>query len=545
MSHSGLCVEALRVRHGGAERPALDGLSVAVGAGEVLAVVGESGSGKSTLAQALVGLLPTAATVEGRIRLGADAVDAVDRPALARWRGRRIGLAFQDALASLHPMRTVGDQLDEVLARHAPDLPRAARREAAHRLAADVGLEDAGTLLARHPHRLSGGQRQRVGIALALAGRPEVLVADEVTSALDPPRAAAIAALLRRLADGGLAVIAIAHDLDRIGAIADRLVVLRRGAVVETGLARECLARPTSAYLRNLLASRPRLDANPPRLPVADPDDELIVAPTPKPSATVSPGARSPVLAVRGLSVRHVAYPALDGIGFDLSPGEVLGVVGPSGCGKSTLARALLRLDRASGGTIEIAGRDLLGAEAAALAGLRRQVGLVFQDPSASLDPRWPAWRAIAEPLVVAGVGDAAERRRRALALLEDVGLGPDFAERRPHELSGGQQQRVAIARALALSPPILVCDEAVSALDLGVQAGILNLLRDQCERRGLAVLFVSHDLAAVRFVADRVLVLEAGRIVESGPVTEVLSNPSHPASRALLAATPLPIESA
>lgn len=543
MSATALHVESLGVRHAGMPRPALDGLALTVAPGELLAVVGESGSGKSTLAQVLVGLLPATATVQGRVRLGADEVDAADRRALARWRGRRIGLAFQDALASLHPMRTVGDQIDEVLARHAPALGRAARREAALGLAADVGLEDAATLLGRHPHRLSGGQRQRVGIALALAGRPEVLVADEVTSALDPPRAAAIAALLRRLADRGLAVIAIAHDLDRIGAIADRLLVLRGGRVIEAGAARECLSRPRSPYLRNLLASRPRLGPNPPRLPVAGPDDDLIVPPPQV--APARSDVRRPVLDVDGLRVRHGATPALDGITFDLAPGEVLGVVGPSGCGKSTLARALLRLDRACGGAIGIAGRDLLAAKGSALAALRRRVGLVFQDPSASLDPRWPAWRAVAEPLAIAGEGDAARRRRRALALLAEVGLGSEIAERRPHELSGGQQQRVAIARALAPSPPILVCDEAVSALDLGVQAGILNLLRDQCERRGLAVLFISHDLAAVRFVADRVLVLEAGRVVESGPAAEVLSAPAHPASRALLAATPQPIDAA
>lgn len=543
MSAPLLSVRDLHVRHAGAARPALDGLSLAVEAGEVYAVVGESGSGKSTLAQALVGLLPASAEIAGRLRLGLDEVAAGDRAALARWRGRRIGLAFQDALASLHPMRAVGDQLDEVLVHRDPGLDRAARRAAAHRLAAEVGLEDPATLLARHPHRLSGGQRQRVGIALALAGRPAVLVADEVTSALDPPRAAAIASLLRRLAGSGLAVVAIAHDLDRIGAIADRLIVLRRGAIVESGPARACLSRPASAYLRNLLASRPRLDANPPRLPVAGPDEAPVEPAAPPASPEAEPGP--PVLSARGLSVRHGTTPALDGITFDLSSGEVLGIVGPSGCGKSTLARALLRLDRASAGAITIAGRDLLAAGGAALADLRRRIGLVFQDPAASLDPRLPAWRAIAEPLVVAGRGDAAAHRRRALELLDEVGLDAGFADRRPHELSGGQQQRVAIARALALSPPILVCDEAVSALDVGVQAGILNLLRDQCERRGLGVLFISHDLAAVRFVADRVLVLDAGRVAEAGPVAEILTRPRHPASRALLAATPPPIEAA
>ena len=543
MSVAQLHVDGLHVRHAGTAAPALAGLSLAIGAGEVLAVVGESGSGKSTLAQALVGLLPPSATLSGSLRLRDEEVHAGDRIALARWRGRRIGLAFQDSLAALHPLRTVGDQLEEVIARHDPSSTRVARREAAHALAEDVGLDDPATLLARHPHRLSGGQRQRVGIALALAGRPEVLIADEATSALDPPRAAAIAGLLRRLADSGLAVLAIAHDLDRIGAIADRLIVLRRGEVVETGPARECLTRPASAYLRNLLASRPRLDGNPPRLPVVGPDDVLTSPPAPD-VADVQAGGE-PVLSVRALSVQHGRVAALADVSLDLVSGEVLGVVGASGCGKSTLARAILRLDSAAGGAIEIRGRNLLAAKGADLAAQRRCIGLVFQDPAASLDPRMTAWQAIAEPLVVAGIRGADRRRESAITLLHEVGLGPELADRRPHELSGGQQQRVAIARALALSPPILVCDEAVSALDVGVQAGILNLLRDQCERRGLAVLFISHDLAAVRFVADRVLVLDRGRTVETGPTADVLSNPRHPASRELLAATPTSIESA
>ena len=539
MTGAALSVQDLRVLHRAALEPALAGLDISVAQGEVLAVVGESGSGKSTLAQALVGLLPASAAVSGRIALGPTAVAADDRAALATWRGRRIGLAFQDALSSLHPMRTVGDQIDEVIARHNPGFDREARRRTAWQLATDVGLEHPETLLARHPHRLSGGQRQRIGIAIALAGNPEVLVADEVTSALDPPRAAAIAALLRRLADRGLAVIAIAHDLDRMGAIADQLVVLRRGHVVESGPAQQCLRQPSSTYLRNLLASRRPLDARPARLPVTGPDDVLYTPP-----AAVrrqAPGPHGPALAVCDLKVRHGATTAIEHIGFELATGEVLGVVGPSGCGKSTLARALLRLDRADG-MVEIAGNDLLAASGARLNDLRRRVGMVFQDPGASLDPRMEVWRLVAEPLVIANRGDRAQRRESALALLHEVGLGADFADRRPHELSGGQQQRVAIARALALSPAILVCDEAVSALDVGVQAGILNLLRDQCERRGLAMLFISHDLAAVRFVADRVLVLDAGRMVETGPVEEVYSQPQHSATCALLAATPQPL---
>jgi peptide/nickel transport system ATP-binding protein len=539
MTGAALSVHDLRVKHQAASEPALAGLGLSLAAGQVLAVVGESGSGKSTLAQALVGLLPGSAAVSGRIRLGADLVAANDQEALSKWRGRRIGLAFQDALSSLHPMRTVGAQIDEVIARHNSGFDREARRAAALQLAIDVGLEHPETLLARHPHRLSGGQRQRVGIALALAGKPEVLIADEVTSALDPPRAAAIAALLRKLADGGLAVIAIAHDLDRMGAIADQLVVLRRGHAVESGAAHDCLRRPASTYLRNLLASRPRLDARPERLPVAGPDGVLH---TPPAEARLEPrSSPGPALSVRDLKVRHGTTTAIENIGFELAPGEVLGVVGPSGCGKSTLARALLRLDHADG-VVEIAGADLLAASGALLNDLRRRVGMVFQDPGASLDPRMAVWRLVAEPLVIVGRGDRAERRQSALASLHEVGLGPDFAERRPHELSGGQQQRVAIARALALAPAILVCDEAVSALDVGVQAGILNLLRDQCERRGLAVLFISHDLSAVRFVADRVLVLDAGKMAETGPVADVYSQPQQAATRALLAATPQPL---
>lgn len=541
MSRPGLAVEDLTVRHAGADRPALAGVTLAVAPGELLAVVGESGSGKSTLALALTGLLPRATAIAGTIRLGEASVAAADRTALAAWRGRRVGLAFQDAFATLHPMRTIGDQLDELIARHAPRADRAERRARALALSATVGLDDAEVLLAHHPHRLSGGQRQRVGLALALAGEPDVLLADEVTSALDPPRAAAIAGLLRRLADSGLAVVAIAHDLDRIGAVADRIAVLRRGALVEAGPARARLARPASAELGELLACRPRLEANPRRLPFRGPDGRLVRPDAPD-GAAEAPCDRpiaDPVLAVEGLTVRHRRRIALAGLSLELRPGEILGVVGASGSGKSTLVRSLLALEPGAEGRIAIAGRDLLAARGAMLAALRRQVGLVFQDPAASLDPRWPVWRAVAEPLAVAGTGDAGTRRARSLAALAEVGLEAALAERRPHQLSGGQQQRVAIARALVLAPNLLVCDEPVSALDLAVQAGILNLLRDLRDRRGLAVLFVSHDLAAVRFVADRVLVLEAGRAVESGPVARVYAAPRHPATRALLDATP------
>jgi ABC-type glutathione transport system ATPase component len=532
MSAPALALEGLCVRYPGQARPALDGLSLTLRAGCVLGVIGESGSGKSTLAAALTGLLPEGSRVDGTIRFDGGAVAATDAAAWRRLRGRVVGYAPQDALASLHPLRTIGDQLEEVLALHRGLRGRACRAAAAA-LAARCGLDDA-RLLVRHPHALSGGQRQRAGIVLALAGQPRVLVADEITSALDPLRAAAIVRLLAGLArEDGLAVVFIAHDLGQVARLADDVLVLRGGVVQEYGPRTQVYAAPESDYTRSLLALRPG---------IADDSATAAVMPVGAVRATargISP--TQPALVVDALSVHHGARLTLDQVSLTIAAGEVLGLVGASGSGKSTLARSLLVLDGRPDGRIMLDGASVDGAHGAALRALRRRIGFVFQDPAASLDPRWSVAELVTEPLRLGGERDRAALAAAAQRLLTRVALDDALLGRLPHQLSGGQQQRVAIARALAARPLLLVCDEAVSALDVSVQAGILDLIAGLARDEGLACLFISHDLEAVRRIADRVAVMEDGRIVECAATAQLYAAPAHAHTRALLQAVYAP----
>jgi peptide/nickel transport system ATP-binding protein len=526
MSVPALALEGLAVSYPGQARPALDGLSLALQAGRVLGVIGESGSGKSTLAAALTGLLPAGSRVDGVIRFDGSAVGATDTVAWRRLRGRAVGHAPQDALASLHPLRTIGDQIEEVVALHR-GLRGAACRDASAALAARCGLDDAG-LLARHPHALSGGQRQRAGIALALAGQPRVLVADEITSALDPLRAAAIVRLLAGLArEDGLAIVFIAHDLGQVARLADDVLVLRGGRVQEYGARAQVLAAPASDYTRSLLALRPGIaDSGHETATHAGGGARMPVA---------APETARPALVVDALSVRHGAQLTLDRVSLAIAPGEVLGLVGASGSGKSTLARSLLVLDGRPDGRVMLDGASVDDARGTGLRALRRRIGFVFQDPAASLDPRWTVAEIVTEPLRLGGERDRAALDAAARALLGRVALDAALLGRLPHQLSGGQQQRVAIARALAARPLLLVCDEAVSALDVSVQAGILELIGGLARDEGLACLFISHDLEAVRRVADRVAVMDGGRIVECAPTARLYAAPAHPHVRALM----------
>ncbi len=499
---TGLRLRGLEVHAG--DRRLLGPLDLDLDAGACLGLVGESGSGKSLTVLALLGLLPPGLSARGRLGLvhGAatgrgDAPPAAvpDRggapDANAHWldlgsrghlalRGRVIAWVPQDPQASLHPMRTVGAQLDEALRLHRGLDRRAARAEAVG-LLASLELPEPSRLHARHPHELSGGQRQRVLLALALAGKPAVLLADEPTSALDP-----------RLAEEALQ----RFDLPQVARHADRLLVLRRGEVVEAGAAASVFAAPAHPYTRELLAAA--------RLP----------APEPRPS-----GPR--LVEFSEVSVRYprAPAPAVDRVSLSLHRGECVVLLGESGSGKSTLGRALLRLARRGvSGRITLDGEDLLAAGPARLRALRRRIGVVFQDPYASLDPRMRVAELVAEPLRIHGLGDAAARAARVAALLPAVGLEAALADRYPHQLSGGQRQRVAIARALATGPELLVCDEAVSALDAHHRAGILALLGQLRRERGLALLFITHDLDAARALGDRVLVLADGRLQAGAP---------------------------
>ncbi len=517
-----LRVEGLTVRFDGTAHPAVRDLDLEIRPGEVVAIVGESGSGKSVTARTLVGLTGEGAHVEAR-RFeidGADALQFGER----RWRsvrGGTIGLVLQDALVSLDPLRTVGAEIGEVLAHHGLKGPlrRHERRERAVELLDLVSVPEPRERAGAYPHELSGGLRQRALIASAVAGAPRLIVADEPTTALDVTVQAQILSLLARLRDDGDALLLISHDLAVVSSLADRVLVMTDGRVVEEGPARQVLDDPRHPYTRRLLAAVPSAGSRGLRLS----------------STEREPGpARPPAgdVVVRGTGLVKT-YPtgsggtrhALAGVDVEVRAGQTLGVVGESGSGKSTLARVLLGLVPPDDGTVERPERVL-------------DVQLVAQDPLSSFDPRYPVGRVVAEPLLSLGLS-ASARRARVAELLDQVGLSPDLVDRHPRTLSGGQRQRVAIARALAPEPRVLVADEPVSALDVSVQAQVLDLLADLQAERGIALVFVSHDLGVVHHVADQVVVLSDGHVVERGDVQDVFTTPTHPYTQELLTALP------
>jgi ABC-type glutathione transport system ATPase component len=511
-----LSVGDLSVHVSGRDAPLLGPLAFSLAAGECLGLIGESGSGTSLTALSLIGLLPAGLRVQGELRWRERSFD-LQGAGIRALRGRDIAWLPQDPLAALHPLRRVGDQLVESL-RALRNVSAADARRMAVALFEQLELPEPALLLRRYPHQLSGGQRQRVSLALALAGEPSLLIADEPTSALDTRLAKEMLDLLDRLRrERGLALLLISHDLPMVGAYAQRVLILQKGRVVESGETAAVFAAPTHPYTQALLAA-----------------EHLPDAPAPAPG--------TPLLEVRDL---HVRYPraeraAVDAVNLDLRRGECLAVVGESGSGKTSLGRALLRLLRHGvRGRICLDGADLQTASRGELRALRRRAGIVFQDPQASLDPRQRVADIIAEPLRIAGEGDAGQRRQQALALLAQVGLDADLIDRYPHQLSGGQRQRVAIARALASRPQWLICDEALSALDAQHRAGVLALLATIKREQGLALLFITHDLNAAAALADRIAVMYEGRIIEQGSAAQVLMQPEQRYTKLLLAARP------
>lgn len=535
-----LDLSALAQRRAGTQRqnagPLVGPLSFQVGVGEAVGLVGESGSGKSLTAMSLLSLLPPSIERRGGRILwqpdGADFAQLSER-GLRTYRGGAVAYVFQDPATALNPVLRVGRQVEEVLAIHRPELSRDQRRERLGQLFAEVELGTDAALLRRYPHELSGGQRQRVLLAAALAGDPDLLVADEPTTALDVTIEQQILELLKRLqAARGLAMLWISHDLALVRGLCTRLLVMHEGQLVEDAPTETLFASPQHAHSQALVEAA---------------------------RATASAGARSevaaPMLTVEKLTVRYPgprktfggagkAIVAVHEVSFALGAGRTLGVVGESGCGKSSLARAVLRLETDVSGSIHLrppgeeASIPWSTLKEAALRPHRRHVGMVFQDPATALDPRQPVWRSVVEPLEIHRPAGKSALRQKATELLQRVGLDQSFLDRLPSALSGGQAQRVGIARAVALDPCFVVCDEALSALDVTIQEQILDLLRELQAEHGLGYLFISHDLEIVARLADDVLVMHQGRVVEAGPTAQVLGNPQQPYTQKLLAAS-------
>ncbi|NEP16012.1 MAG: ABC transporter ATP-binding protein [Leptolyngbya sp. SIO4C1] len=560
---------------------AVKSVSFAIAPGETLSLVGESGSGKSVTALALIGLLDRRAVVTGEIWFRSSEAPPVNlltlsREARRQYRGRLISMIFQEPLSSLNPVYTCGDQVIEALRLH-QSLDRAAARDRAVALFEEVQLPAPAQMLGRYPHQLSGGQQQRVMIAIALAGNPAVLIADEPTTALDVTIQATILDLLRDLqAARGTAILFITHDMGVVSEIADRVAVMYKGDLVEIAPVYDLFAQPQHPYTQGLLNCRPRPHKRLRRLPTvsdfmtvqpaAAGGEEKLVAKLRSPAeaaallAEVSAAEaaqhrqallqQTPLLRVqqltksfpvrRGFLAKKTELRAVDHVSFEVYPGETLGLVGESGCGKSTLSRCLLRLIEPTAGQVYFEDRSVLDLSPAALRRLRREMQIVFQNPYGSLDARQSIGAAITEPMRIHQLGDSeAERQAKAAELLERVGLEASALRRMPHEFSGGQRQRICIARTLACEPKFIICDESVSALDVSVQAQVLNLLKDLQQAFQLTYIFISHDLSVVKFVSDRILVMNQGRVEEIGPADEIYHAPQQPYTQQLIAAIP------
>ena len=526
------------------------GVSFDVPENTTVALVGESGSGKSVTAMSILNLLPENAQRQGTIRFQGRDLLGASLSELQSLRGKEIACVFQDPMTSLNPVFSVGQQLCEPLIRHLGLSARQAM-DKAEGLLAEVGLPEPKRRLKAYPHELSGGQQQRVMIAMALACEPKLLIADEPTTALDVTIQRQIIELLARLKDKHrMSMLFISHDLELVGEIADRVVVMRQGTVREQGAVADIFAAPQDAYTKALLACRPTLDQRSARLMVIDDHIKGGVAAvqgkTKDPQAPVvleATGLTKSFWLRSGVFGRR-EFKAVKGASFSLRRGHTLGIVGESGSGKTTLGLTLLRLHEPAGGPVGgkamFEGRDLLSLTRQELLPMRRRIQVVFQNPYASLNPRFTVAQTLAEPMAIHGVGGTeAQRVARASALLRKVGLDDSALNKYPHEFSGGQRQRIAIARCLTLDPEVLVLDEAVSALDVSVQAQVLNLLKDLQDELGLSYIFISHDLAVVRFMADEVLVMKDGEVVEQANVSQILEAPQQEYTRRLLSAIP------
>ncbi|MDX8327264.1 ABC transporter ATP-binding protein (plasmid) [Agrobacterium rosae] len=540
---------------------AVNGISFDLIRGETLAVVGESGSGKSVTSLSIMGLLPqkVARVADGRIKFAGSSGKVHD---LARvpdetarsLRGGDMAMIFQEPMTSLNPVYKIGKQIAEAILAHR-DCSRGEARQIALEMLRKVHISDPERRLEQYPFELSGGMRQRVMIAMALACKPKLLIADEPTTALDVTIQAQILELIKELQrQEDMAILFVTHDMGVVAEIADRTVVMYKGEVVEAGLTADIFAQPKHPYTRALLSAVPRIGSmegrkHPMRFPVVNRITGESDVPIEVPDTVQETGR--PVLEVKGLTTRFDIRSgvfslvkgrvhAVENVSFDLKAGETLALVGESGCGKSTTGRSILRLVEPHSGSVMLDGIDVLKLGATGLREQRKRMQMIFQDPFGSLNPRQNVGSAIADPLIISKLATHAEARDKVAELLRRVGLQPDMASRFPHEFSGGQRQRICIARALTLEPRLIVADEAVSALDVSVKAQVVNLMLDLQAEMGLAYLFISHDMAVVERVSHRVAVMYLGEIVEIGPRAAIFQNPQHPYTKRLLAAVPI-----
>ncbi|MET3615547.1 peptide/nickel transport system ATP-binding protein [Rhizobium aquaticum] len=527
-------------------------VSLEVNMGETVAIVGESGSGKSVTAMSIMRLLPEkTARVTGEIRLEGRDLLALSEREMEDVRGNQIAMIFQEPMTSLNPVMTVGRQVSEAIRRHGKVSADTARRQAIA-LFDRVRIASAANRFDEYPHQLSGGTLQRVMIAMALACRPRLLIADEPTTALDVTVQAEILQLIKNLQDEEkMGVLFITHDMGVVAEIADRTTVMFRSRSVETGMTQDVFAAPRQPYTRALLSAVPRLGSmtgreNPATFPLLDPETACATPEREMPAA-----GDATVLDVRNLVTRFdiktgllgrvtSRVHAVENVSFDLREGETLSLVGESGCGKSTTGRSVLRLVKPTSGTIRVHGEEITDLSKKALRGRRKQMQMIFQDPFSSLNPRMRVGEAIAEPMIVHKLASKRDSIAKATELIEKVGLKADMARRFPHEFSGGQRQRISIARALALNPGLIVADEAVSALDVSIKAQVVNLMLELQESLKIAFLFISHDMAVVERVSHRVAVMYLGEIVEIGTRAQIFGDPQHPYTRRLLDAVPV-----
>ena len=528
---------------------AVRGVSFDIPVNSTVALVGESGSGKTVSAMSIVRLLPENAIMGSQSKILYNGRDLLAAPIedMRRLRGKDISVVFQEPMSSLNPVFTVGEQIAEVLRIH---LGLSARQalDRALELMTEVGIPNPRERLKSYPFELSGGQQQRVMIAMAIACEPKLLIADEPTTALDVTVQRQIMDLLAKLQQRQkMSILFISHDLGLVGEISSQVVVMRNGEVREAGDVARIFNAPQDSYTQALLACRPRLDSRPRRLAVID--DIMKQTPISTEQRLCAPISDSPLVEVKGLGkdyalkiglFKRSVFSAVKRADFSLYKGRTLGVVGESGSGKTTIGMMLTRLTDATAGSIMFEGVDLAQLSAAQMRVYRSRIQIIFQNPYASLNPRFTVGQILIEPMRIHGIGKSDdERARLALALIEKVGLSRDDFGKYPHEFSGGQRQRIAIARCLTMKPEIIVCDESVSALDVSVQATVLNLLLDLQEEFGLTYMFISHDLAVVKYMADEILVMNEGEIVERGSSEEIYSRPQHPYTQQLLGAIP------